>query len=144
MITKIEILEQYSFYRDAEKILQNEIVENASLTQLEPNTYFFKNGDKCNHIGLLGSGNIRVFVVGESGREVTLYHVGPGDSCPINILSALHNMITPAMAIAEDYLTAVVIPVPIFKEWYTSHAIVQQYIIEALASRLFGVLTLME
>ena len=144
MITKIEVLKQYSFYRNAEKILQDEIVENANLTQLEPNTYFFKNGDKCHHIALLGAGSVRVFVVGESGREVTLYHVGPGDSCPINILSAMHDMEIPAMALAESHLSAVVIPVHVFKKWHASYESIQHFILEALASRLFNVLSLME
>lgn len=143
-INKLDVLNQYEFYRDADNSLRNEIETHSSIVKLEPNTYFYEKGGECSHIALVGSGSVRVFVVGESGREATLYHVLPGESCPVNILSALLNKKTPALAIVEGSLEAVVLPVGIFRKWVSEQRVVQKYVFEALASRLVDVLSLME
>jgi CRP/FNR family transcriptional regulator len=143
-INKLDVLNQYTFYKNAEKSLQDEIETNSTIVKLEPNSYFYKKGGQCSHIALVGSGSVRVFVIGKSGREATLYHVLPGESCPINILSAMLDKKTPALAIAEVPLEAVVLPVGIFRKWVAERPVVQQYVFEALASRLVDVLSLME
>ena len=144
-VTISEVLEHYSFYREASKTLQNEIMNNAGITKLEPNTFFYEKDGQCSHIVLIGTGSVRVFVVGETGgREVTLYHVRPGESCPVNILSALLDMGAPAVAIVEEPLEAVVLPASIFRKWVEDHPVIQKFVFQALASRLVDLLSVVE
>ena len=138
------ILSQYAFYNDAPKSLQDEITANAVSVKLKPKTFFYEKNSQCSHIALVGSGSVRVFIVGDTGREVTLYHVRPGESCPVNILSALLDKNAPAMAIVETPLEAVVLSVDVFRKWISEQPIIRQYVFEALASRLIDVLSLME
>ncbi len=44
-------------------------------------TVLFRPGDVCPGYILLSAGRIRVALVGQSGREATLYRVGPGELC---------------------------------------------------------------
>jgi len=143
-ICVLEILNQYSFYNKSSKYFQDEIISVALNTKLEKNTYFYKRNWQCNHIALVGSGRVRVFIVGDTGREITLYHVQPGDTCPINILSAMLNKSTPAIAVVEEPLNVVLLPVEIFKKWVKEQSIVQQFVFESLGGRLIDVLSLME
>jgi CRP/FNR family transcriptional regulator len=141
---KKEILERYSFFRDAGYSLQLEILSNANTAVLKPGVYFFQPGSQVNQFALVGSGSVRVFVVSEGGREVTLYRVRPGESCPINILSILLNRKAPAIAIVESLLHAVVIDSVCLRKWVSEYSVFRQYVFETFASRMVDVLSLLE
>jgi CRP/FNR family transcriptional regulator len=142
--TKIAILKRYRFYCDASTSLQQEIMLHANTVVLKPNACFFQQGSQINQLALLGSGSVRVFVGSEFGREVTLYHINPGDSCPINMLSILLNRKAPAIAMVESLLQAVVIESGHFRKWVSEHDVVRHYVFETFASRMVDVLSLLE
>lgn len=141
---KTEILERYRFFRDASASLQREIMSHANTVVLKPDVCFFQQGAQINQLALLGSGSVRVFVGSEFGREVTLYHIHPGDSCPINMLSILLNTKAPAVAMVESLLHAVVIDSGYFRKWVSEHDVVRHYVFETFASRMVDVLSLLE
>lgn len=141
---KAEILNRYSFFRDAKPSLQQEILSHANTIVLKPDVCFFRQGAQIKQLALPGSGSVRVFVVSELGREVTLYHLRPGDSCPINMSSILLNRKAPAIAMVESILHAVVIDSGNFRKWVSEHDVVRHYVFETFASRLIDVLSLLE
>ncbi len=139
-----EILRQYIFYSEASQTLQKEIEQHAHQISIEKNSYIFQKNSRSEYIALLGQGKARVYVVGDNGREVTLYHVSPGESCPINILSALLNQNIPAIAVAETESQAVIFRASQFMQWVSEHHVIRQYVLESISLRLVSVLTLME
>ena len=114
-IKKTEILRRYEFFREANPALKKEILANSSSVLLKPNSIYFHAGDKIQQLAFIGAGSVRVFIVSECGREITLYHLQAGDACPINILSILLNKETPAIAVVETMLNAVVVDAVYFK-----------------------------
>ena len=55
---------------------------SASLHQKIPaNKIISVEGDACNYLSFLLKGVIRVYKVGSSGREITLYRIYEGGSC---------------------------------------------------------------
>lgn len=141
---KYDVLNQYDFYRNAPKRLQEEIFAQATSVKLEPDTLFYERASRCEHVALIGSGSVRVYVVGDTGREITLYHVKPGETCPVNVITALLNMDTPAMAVVEVKLEAVLLPVKYFHRWISQQEIVRQFVFESFATRMIDILSLME
>jgi len=134
--TKLRVMEQYAFFRDAHVDLQSEMVQGSSEAKMPAGSIVFERGGACDYVALVGSGAIRVYVSSENtGREVTLYHVGPGQSCPINLLSSLLSKPVPATAIVESDLHAVTLPVRDFKKWMSKHDSVSDFVIEGLAGR---------
>lgn len=95
---KPEILRLYPFYREAPTALQHQIAEAAISARLKPGTYFYNHGEFCDQAALIGAGSIRIFVNSETGREVTVYYVGPGQTCPLKLLCALLGTKAPAAA----------------------------------------------
>ena len=83
-------------------------------------------------------------MIGESGREVTLYHVQPGEACPINILSILLNRQTPAFAIVESPIHAVVVDAGYFREWVSIDSSIRHYVFETLLMRISDDFALLE
>ena len=143
-INTLHILNQYQFFTQATESLQQEIISAAHTTKLDTNNYFYKKDWQCSHIALIGSGCVRVFIVGNTGREITLYHVHPGGTCPINLMSALWNNDTPALAIVEKPLSAVLLPVDVFRRMMLKEPVIQQFVFQSLGERLSSVFSLME
>ncbi|MBK9304995.1 MAG: hypothetical protein IPM94_14260 [bacterium] len=59
------------------------------------------------------AGALRVYKTGENGREITLYGVGPGECCTVNVLCLLSGRPSPAAAAAETAVEAVIYPPPL-------------------------------
>lgn len=68
------------------------------------------------HFILLLEGRVRVQQVAESGREMILYRLEPGDSCPLTTACLLANEDYPAEAVAEGPCEAIAIPRTTFDE----------------------------
>lgn len=143
-VNKLAILNQYRFFNNATGSLQRKILANAEPVTLKTDTYFFRRGFKVRHLALIGSGSVRVFMTGESGREATLYHVEPGDACPINILSILLNREAPVFAMVESLLHAVIIDACYFREWVATDSIIRDYVFETLLTRISDDFSLLE
>ena len=140
----VNVLEQYDFYQQASRELQDEICLQSKFVKLHADTFFYERASQCEYIALLGSGSVRVYVVGDTGREITLYHVKPGETCPVNVMTALLNMDSPAMAVIEVELEAVLLPIKYFKRWISEYAIIRQFVFESFATRMVDILSLME
>ena len=136
------ILSMYPFFQNAPDLLRNGLLENASPATLGSGEHFFETGQCCSHIALVGGGSVRVYTRGESGREITLYHVRPGETCPINLVSGLLNIEVPASAIVEDDLNGAVLPVAVFRSWLDADESIRRYVLEALAVRFANVVSL--
>lgn len=143
-LDKRAILDSYPFFRDAGPRLQAEIERVAMTVHAEPQGCFFGRGTSCPQVALVGGGDVRVFIASESGREITLYHVGPGETCPVNLLSVLLGRAAPATAVIDSALTAVVLPADLFRRWVAEEPVVRQYVFEAIAVRLVDILALLE
>jgi CRP/FNR family transcriptional regulator len=139
-----ELLSKVAFFADAPPELQREIVRSASVVRLASGAYFLREGDSCVHFAVVVSGKLRVFKLGESGHEITLYHVGAGEACPLNVSCILSDRPVPAMARVEEDSEAVVIPAQVFRRWVAEHESLRSVVFEMFSSRLTEVMSLVE
>jgi CRP/FNR family transcriptional regulator len=64
-----------------------------------PGKMFVKlEGEQCQDFVLMLSGEKRIFKMGDSAREITLYEIGSGDICVLNASCILSNTRLPANA----------------------------------------------
>jgi CRP/FNR family transcriptional regulator len=140
---KAEILEKLSFYTLAPPRFQTLIEDRARKVLLPQNKLLFLEGDACNEVGFVGTGNIRVSKIGETGREITLYHVNPGEGCVLNISCAFADLGYPAMATVEEETEMVTFPSTLFQEWMAKTE-VRGFVFELFSRRLTQVITLIE
>jgi hypothetical protein len=59
----------------------HELLDAAPVVKLPVGQFVFHAGSLCQNYLLVLDGSVRVQVVAHSGREATLYRVGPGSSC---------------------------------------------------------------
>jgi CRP/FNR family transcriptional regulator len=138
------ILKQYPFYDYARPALQDEIFEAAQRVYVPEGQVLFDTGHVCEQIVLVGQGCIRVYSHADSGREVSLYLVNPGETCPINIMCVLLGKIAPATAVVAAPLEAITLPALSFQNWVDFEAEVRHFAIESMGDRLIDIIILVE
>ncbi len=101
-------------------------------------------GDHCSHLALVGAGTARVYKLAESGREITLYRVEPGECCILTASCMLSGRVFPANATVEDELQALLIPQSHVLAWMQTHQAWQHFLWHLLAERMSDVIGLVE
>src|SRR2546430_5358795 len=134
--TKREILSKIPFFIQAPAELRKELLDAAAVVHLEAGEYFLREGDTCAHFAIVVSGRLRVFKLGEGGQEITLYHVGAGEACPLNVSCILSDRPVPAMARVEEAVEAVVVPAATFRAWIADHESLRTFVFQMFSSRL--------
>ncbi|KJR45946.1 transcriptional regulator, Crp/Fnr family [Desulfosporosinus sp. I2] len=104
----------------------------------------FTDGGESTSIPLLIKGSIKVLKTAESGREILLYRIKPGETCIIMLSSALGNIPYPATAIVEQEMEALMIPNELYKYWLQHIPAVQTFTYQSMAQRLGSVMALIE
>jgi CRP/FNR family transcriptional regulator len=92
----------------------------------------------------VGAGSIRVFRLGATGRQITLYHVRDRQSSLVSMLSVL--LETPAIATAQAEVATevVVLPATALREWVSTSGPMRSFIFETMTRALVDVTTLLE
>ena len=100
----------------------------------------FVEGDQAEAIALLLSGVVRVYKIGENGREITLYRFGNGESCILTANVILSRQTFPAIATVERDAEAVMIPAGAFRQWIGRYDLWRDFIFGLLSQRLASVI----
>jgi CRP/FNR family transcriptional regulator len=132
-----EVLRKYSFYVNSDPKQRLGLLEAARPLEAGDGDSLLQFGYSCRDIVLVGRGRIRIFVAGETGREVTLYYVNPGESCPVNLSAAMMGIGAFADAAASGGLAALTISAQDFRNMSQRNAALQDYILSATVLR-FG------
>jgi len=141
---KREALDRIPFFTHAPLDLQRALTEAATVVRLEAGAYFLREGDSCAHFAIIVSGKMRVFKLAESGQEITLYHVGAGEVCPLNVSCILSDSRVPAMARVEEDVQAIVVPAAAFRLWMAEHESLRTFVFQMFSRRLSEVMSLVE
>lgn len=99
-------------------------------------------GETCEHLVIVESGNLRVYKPAENGRSVTLYHIGPGESCILTAGCILNSAPFPAMAETISDVRGIAVPAGLVKRWIHDSDQWRNYVFRLLAERLEKVVEL--
>jgi CRP/FNR family transcriptional regulator, anaerobic regulatory protein len=116
----------------------------SQVVSLPAGRHVFQPGQAPGSYLLLLEGSVRVQQVGESGREIVLYRVLPGQSCTLTTACLLGYESYPAEAIAETDIRAVAIPATVFDDLIARSAEFRRFVFEAFSRRISGLFRLVE
>ncbi len=124
--------------------LVRDFLREASIRAIPAGVQIFAEGDECNAIAVLLSGTVRVFKIGETGREITLYRFDQGESCILTANCILGSHQFPAIAVVERDAEAIVIPASAFREWVNRYELWRDYVFDLLSRRLASVMAIVD
>lgn len=130
--------------RQAEPQLVRDFMNAAFLSRVPAGRDIFVEGDACGAIALLLSGVVRVYTIGETGREITLYRFGYGESCILTANAILSQQPFPAIATVEQAAEAIMIPANDFRDWVGRYSLWREFVFDLLSQRLASVMALVE
>ena len=128
----------------AEGPLRDALQHETQGVRLTPGQFVCMEGDACGHLALVLEGTARVYKTSDSGREITLYRVGPGESCILTTSCILSDRPFPAFAAAETEVAARLVPAPVVRNWMEAHPAWRTYVFDLLAGRLGAVIATLE
>jgi CRP/FNR family transcriptional regulator len=132
------------FLHGAEVSLINELKRQARFVRIPAGQDVFVEGDRVDGIALLISGVVRVYKIGETGREITLYRFGLGESCILTANAILSQKTFPAIATVEEGAEAVMIPADVFREWVKRFDLWREFLFDLLSDRLSTVMAIVD
>lgn len=120
--------------------LREEFFQKATLARIPAGRDVMAEGDRVEAIPLVLSGTIRVYRIGESGREITLYRFSRGECCVLTADSILDGKLFPACARVEDEVEVVFIPAAAFDDWLSRSPEWRAFVFEAMSRRLLSLM----
>ncbi len=104
----------------------------------------YEQGFPCPFVPFIVSGVVRVFKIGESGREITLYRVRPGQVCVLSSTCSISDKQYPAIAEAEEPTMVYVVPGMAFRKMLKHHEALQEMIFDVMSERLVEMMSVVE
>ena len=139
---------EFSFYfpiwdqlGDAQKKL---LQQSAVFRQVRKGTTIHNGSENCTGLLLLGSGQLRAYILSDEGREITIYRLLAHDICLFSA-SCMMNSIQFEISVEAEKDTAFwIIPADIYKKLMLESTAVSNYTNEVMATRFSDVMWLME
>ncbi len=107
-------------------------------------TVLFEAGQTCSSLVLLSAGTVRVQMVSESGRQLLLYRVTPGQACVMTVACLIYESHFRAEGIAETDITGVAIDRAGFQHLLDHSDVFRRQVLEAYTSRILDLISLFE
>jgi CRP/FNR family transcriptional regulator len=132
------------FIQQADETLKQELRQHAQFAKIPAGQDVFVDGDRVDGIALMLSGVVRVYKIGETGREITLYRFGLGQSCILTANAIMSQKSFPAIATVEEDAEAVIIPADVFRKWVNNYDLWRGFVFDLLSERLSTVMMVVD
>jgi CRP/FNR family transcriptional regulator len=120
------------------------LADSGGWITLPPGTPLFRPGDACRSFLMVLAGSVRVRMVAENGREVVLYRIRRGETCPLTTACLLTGGAYDAEAIAETEAVAIAVPATGFEALLAEETAFRRFVFESYATRIAGLIALIE
>ncbi|MBL8566804.1 MAG: Crp/Fnr family transcriptional regulator [Hyphomicrobiaceae bacterium] len=107
-------------------------------------TVVFQPGQACERLVLLTKGMVRVRMVSETGREIELYRVRPGDMCVMSVACLMGERPYQAEGIADGDIEGVAISRGLFRELLAQSEAFRETVIAVQTRRIFDLVSLVD
>ncbi len=144
IISDREFIETFPVLRNAPEQLVRDILSKAVVRSFPAGMLVYSEGDACSAVAFLLSGEIRVYKSAETGREITLYEIGRGETCILNASCVLANTSYPANAVSAKDGTMLLIPAVDFRRLMETSEEVRHFVFGVMSKRLSTLMALVE
>lgn len=112
--------------------------------RLAAGTRAFASGAPCEHYIWVTAGTVRIQLVTESGREMTLYRVTPGECCVLTVSHLLRHEAYAAEGVCETDVAALLLPAAAFHDLLGRSEPFRSLVLSDYARRVADILLLMD
>lgn len=140
-VNRLKKLPLWDLLIEEEKILVESNLYNMSFKKGE---LIPKKSESCFGIIFVKKGSLRVHIISEDGRDVTLYRIKEGDMCTLSSSCVLDAITFEVHIEAEEKTEIINIPSNIFKRIMEENIHVKAFMYEGIAARFSDVMWIMQ
>ncbi len=118
-----------------DKELVEKIEREASFMEIPENEGILNMGDYVKVVPLVIKGKIKVMRTDESGKEILLYYINPGESCALSIAAGLNQKKSVAFAVTDSNTQLLAIPIDKLESMIRSFPYLNKYVLELFHQR---------
>lgn len=133
-----------SFWKDITEEQRGIMLQNIVKKQFVTGESMHGNSDNCSGLFLIHGGQVRAYIVSESGKEITLYRLFDRDVCIFSASCIMKNISFDIYVEVEKDTEAYLIPTPAFRKLSAESLPVQVFTNNLMASRFTEVMWIME
>lgn len=104
----------------------------------------YRQGSECPAYVMCLEGRTRTFKVSESGREILLYRVGPGETCVLTTSCLLAQKTFPAESAAEELTQLAALPASVFHDLMSASAPFRRFVLDDYGQLIGSLITLVD
>ena len=78
------LCEKYEFWKELKKEEQERFVSETVIEKYEKNQIVYNQGKKCKGMIKVIKGTLKVYMISEEGREITIYKIREGEVCTLS------------------------------------------------------------
>jgi CRP/FNR family transcriptional regulator len=142
--TKERFFELFPLFGKNSPEMGSDIFAASKVVDFPAGKQLYTEGDACAGISFLLEGEVRVYKISTGGREITLYEIGPGETCILNASCLISNISYPANAVSLSPGRILLLPSDEFMRLVEKHGQMRGLVLSVLAKRLTDVMTLVE
>ncbi len=133
-----------SFWKEINDTQRTVLRQAISKKHFVPGEFMHSNSENCSGLFLIKSGQIRAYIVSESGKEITLYRLFERDVCIFSASCIMKNISFDIYIEVEKETEAYLIPALIYHKLSTDSVPIQNFTNNLMASRFTDVMWIME
>lgn len=139
-----ELVNEFPFILNLPDETKKQLQENVQPMQARQGDFLLSSTKTCDFVPLVLLGVLRVFQVGENGREVTLYRAYAGDTCLLNLVCSQEDVFLSAQVMAEEDSYLMLIPKRFFQNQIAQTNAWKDFLISTLYHRLGETMLVLE
>jgi CRP/FNR family transcriptional regulator len=138
------LYETLNFWRELTDSQKNTLKQMMVKKHFTAGDAMHSGSDNCSGLFLIRSGQVRAYIISETGKEITLYHLFERDVCIFSASCMMKNISFEIMVEVEKDTQALLIPTSIFRKLSQESLPVQAFTNDLMASRFSDVMWIME
>ena len=120
------------------------LLEATQFERLRRNDVAYFQGQVCQNYVMCIEGQTRIFKTSESGREIMLYQVGPGETCVLTTSCLMGGNPFPAESTAQADVLLAALPASVFHQLLVSSPKFRHYVLSNYGDLLSSLITLVD
>ena len=136
--------ETLSFWKELTEGQRSILQQSVIKKQFVAGESMHSGSENCSGLFLLHSGQVRAYIISESGKEITLYRLFDLDICIFSASCMMKNIAFEIFIEVEKPTEVYLIPIAVFKELSKNSLAIQSFTNELMASRFSEVMWIME
>lgn len=141
---KIQYLKELPFWKTLSDHEKEYTKNNTTLTRYDAGKLLYDGGDNCLGLIYVVQGNVRVYIISEEGREITLFRLGEKEDCVISASCVISQLTFETIMKADTNSELLILNSNALQKLAKRNSYVNSYMYERITERFSQVMWVMQ